>query len=228
MSSSFVPRSTHQHLVELVRPAAASIPEVIAVSDAIAPCFPWGGLRRGDTIMVSGSHTLTFTTVAHATQIGLWCGVVALPQLNLAAGQAAGVDLSRILLVQEPLCHLPEVAAALLDALDIVVVGIVPELTAEMVRKLASRARQRNKILLLSTATPPPALPGVAITLEAVKHRWSGAFDGFGYLEQHHIDIRIYGHGRASQMREHTLSCVSARSDQVPMGSGVVTASPML
>lgn len=225
MSSLSVPRNTHQDLSELVRPATATIPEVIAVNDRLAPCFPWGGLRRGDTIMVGGSSTLAFITVAQATQIGLWCGIVALPQLNLAAGQEAGVDLSRIVLVQEPSAHLPEVAAALLDALDIVILGIVPELTRNTLEKLAARTRQRRKVLLLATSTPPPSLPGVAITLEAVGHRWDGASEGFGYLEQHQIDIRAYGQGRAARTREHTLTCAPAHTAQGQVRSGVAKAT---
>ncbi|MEX2532494.1 MAG: hypothetical protein WD360_00855 [Nitriliruptoraceae bacterium] len=228
MSSLFLPRNTHQQLAQLVRPATATTPEVIAVSNELAPCFPWGGLRRGDTIMVGGSSTLTFTTVAHATQSGLWCGVVALPQLNLAAGEETGVDLSRIVLVQEPSRHLPEVAAALLDALDIVILGIVPELTRETLQKLSARTRQRRKVLLLSTATPPPSLPGIAITLDAVQHRWGGATEGFGYLEHHQIDIRAYGHGRAARSREHTLSCVPVRNKQPDVLPGIAKVTQVL
>ena len=205
MSSLSLPRSTHQQLGELVRPATANLPDIVAVPPALQACFPWGGLRRGDTIMVSGSTTLTFTTVAKATQTGLWCGIVGLPQLNFAAGEEAGVALSRVVVVGNPAQHVATVAAALLDALDIVILGVVPELNPKMLHKLSARARQRRKVLLLSTTDPAPALPGVALTLTAVRHRWHGLDNGFGYLLDHQIDVRTHGHGRAAQQRELTL-----------------------
>lgn len=206
MSLLSASRNTLQELTELVRPAATAIPEIIAASTMLRPCLPWGGFRRGDTVLIAGSSSLIFLAVAHATQHGLWCGVVALPHLNFAAGEAVGVELARVVLVQEPSCHLAEVTAALIDALDIVVVGFTPSLTDTMLRKLSARARQRRKVLLVVSQSTPPKLSGVALSLTAIHHHWHGVSDGFGYLTEHRIDVSVTGHGRADKQQQHTIT----------------------
>jgi hypothetical protein len=217
MSSLSLPQNTPQQLRELVRSAAATTPELIAVSETIAPCLPLGAFRRGDTIMVSGSASLTFLAVAEATRHGLWCGLVALPDLNFAAGDDVGVDLNRVVTVAKPATHLAAVTATLLDALDIVVLGISPELTSATLAKLSARARQRRKLLVLSASTNPfPPPRGVALTLTAVHHHWRGVADGAGYLREHAIELRVSGHGRATKERRYTVALTDQTSSGQP------------
>lgn len=209
MPSLSLSSHAHQNLPELVRSATALTPEVIAVDEQLAACLPYRGFRRGDTVMVAGSNTLTLLAIAHATTEGLWCGMVSLPQLNFATAHEIGADLARIVAVPDAQQHAPTVAATLLDTLDMVVVGLSQLNDPLMLRKLSARARQRRKLLLLSTTSPTDVLPSVTLTLTAQRHTWRGIDDGLGYLTEHTLDIVVSGQGRANKPRQHTLAVIT-------------------
>jgi hypothetical protein len=138
-------------------PAQRGRPETVGRSEgdrplpvlpALEPLFPAGGLRRGSAVAVRGSASLLLALLAGPSGRGAWCGVVGLPGLGLAAAAEAGIALERLALVPDPGRDWAAVAAALLDAMEVVVVaprGRVPDAD---VRRLAARARQRGAVLV--------------------------------------------------------------------------------
>ncbi|MFD9965023.1 hypothetical protein [Amycolatopsis sp. NPDC058986] len=151
-------------------------------------------LRRGTTVAVHGSTSLLLALLAGATAAGSWAAVVGMPSLGLAAASELGVTLPRLVLVPRPGGDLTTVVGALLDGLDLVVLGrsVCQTLPASTAQRLARRARSRNALLLAAGAWP-----GADQQLRCGPGRWvGGASDGRGRLE--YREIVVYRDGRGS------------------------------
>ncbi|WP_421741752.1 hypothetical protein [Cellulomonas sp.] len=183
----------------------------MAVPPPLAPILP-EGLRRGGTTVVTGSTSLVLAMLAHACAGGAWAAVVGQPTIGLLAASQAGVSLDRLAVVPRPGLEAPTVVAALLDGVDVVVVGPEAALTDTDRRKLSARARDRGSVLL-STADWPGA--GVVLTVES--GRWTGVDAGEGRLRTHEIRLVRTGRGSAAVPRALDLT--------LPIGS---TAAPQV
>src|ERR1700681_2077835 len=123
----------------LARPAALAGTHILPVAPALAGLLPEGGLRRGATLAIGGggATSLTLALLATASVAGSWCGVVTVAGLGLVAAAEAGLDLSRVALVPEvPPAQWPTVVGALLDSVDLVLVGPPPHLRVGDARRL--------------------------------------------------------------------------------------------
>ena len=91
-------------LGQRVRPVVGATERILAVPDALASLLPHGGLQRGSLVATSGtaSSSLALALVGPTTTSGGWVAVVGLPHLGLVAAAELGVDLERVLLVDEP------------------------------------------------------------------------------------------------------------------------------
>ena len=207
-------------------PAPRGRPETVGRSEgdrplpvlpALEPLFPAGGLRRGSAVAVRGSASLLLALLAGPSRRGAWCGVVGLPGLGLAAAAEAGVALERLALVPDPGRDWAAVAAALLDAMEVVVVaprGRVPDAD---VRRLAARARQRGAVLVPFGPVP---WPGAELRLSPADGVWEGLGDGSGRLRSRRVVVR--GDGRGSAARGHELAL------WLPAPDGEIRAVPAL
>lgn len=150
------------------------------------------GLRRGSVTVVSGSTSLLLSLIAEASQAGSWGALVGAPSINLLAAAQAGVDLSRLVLVPGPGIESAATVAALLDGMDIVVVGPEVALVDSDRRRLAARARERASVLL---AMRP--WQGAGMTLTAERSRWSGLGVGHGRLHSRLLTVSRSGRSGA-------------------------------
>lgn len=175
---------------EPVRPALITAERpAMAVPPVLVPLLP-EGLRRGGTTVVEGSTSLLLALLAHACAHGAWTAVVGRPDLGVLAASQAGVDLDRLAMVPSPGVDAPAVVAALLDGLDVVVVGPGARLSDADRRRLTARARDRGSVLL-----PTYAWPGAAATLVVEAGRWTGAGTGDGWLRAHRLRVARTGRG---------------------------------
>lgn len=169
----------------------------LAVPPALTPLLP-DGLRRGSTTAVLGSTSLVLAMIAAAcTAREAWAAVVGQPSLGLLAAAQSGVALDRLAVVPRPGVDTPTVVAALLDGIDVVVVGPGAHLTDADRRRLMARARDRGSVLL-STAPWPGA--GTVLTVEG--GRWTGVGDGDGRLRAHELHVTRTGRGSAGQAQD--------------------------
>ncbi|GEK21186.1 hypothetical protein [Cellulomonas xylanilytica] len=182
----------------------------MAVPPPLAPILP-EGLRRGGTTVVTGSTSLVLAMLAHACAGGAWASVVGQPTIGLLAAAQAGVSLDRLAVVPRPGPEAPTVVAALLDGVDVVVVGPEAALTETERRKLSARARDRGSVLM-STVDWPGA--GVVLTVEA--GRWTGVDAGEGRLRTHELRLVRTGRGSAAVPRSLDLT--------LPIGSAPAPA----
>jgi len=160
----------------------------LPVAADVRHLLPGGVLRRGRTVVVSGSRSLLLALLARASADGAWVAVVGLPALGLVAAAEAGVDLDRLALVPDPGLDAPVALAALLDGMDVVVVGPGAALADADRRRLQARARERGTVLVTATAWP-----GAHVVLDAAPEGWSGARGGAGWLRRQRVVVERTG-----------------------------------
>jgi len=132
--------------------AGAPLPgsvSLLPVPESLAERLP-AGLPRGTVAVLSGARSLPVGVVASVTAAGGHAAVVGVPGFGLLAAAEMGADLSRLAVVPDPGADPVEVAAVLMDGLDLVVLGLagrrVPTTRA---RAVVARARQRGCVLLV-------------------------------------------------------------------------------
>lgn len=168
----------------------------------LMPLFPWGGLKRGTVVEITSS-VLTMALLAEATTQGSWAAVVGSPEMGLAAARGQGVALERLVVVHRPpLDQAAAVIAALVDALDFVVVG--PRLLQRSVdaRRLSARARERGSVLVSRGGW----LEGPDVSLHVRAQHFTGMAEGHGHLAGWSIDVETSGRGAASRPRRARLT----------------------
>ena len=176
----------------------------LPVPGALSALLP-DGLRRGSTVAVLGSTSLVLALLAEACGGGAWAAVVGQSTVGLLAAAQAGVDLERLAVVPQAGIEAPTVVAALLDGVDVVLVGPEAVLTDGDRRRLVSRARERGSVLLASGTWP-----GADVVLTAERGRWSGVGAGDGRLRTCELRVTRTGRGGAGvrQSVELTLPLV--------------------
>src|SRR5215216_1639920 len=165
---------------ELAGPGTTLADErLLPVVPALRPLLPGRGLRRGSTVAVGRSAALALALVAGASAAGSWVAAVGLPDLGVVAAAETGVVLERLALVPAPGARAwPTVVAALLDAVDVVLVRSPPGLPSAQARRLIARARERGAILVPLGPWPEPADLRLAVTAST----WHGLGQGHGSL----------------------------------------------
>jgi hypothetical protein len=196
---------------EIVRgPAAAQAPErSLPVTPALAALLPAGGLRRGTTVAVEGSTSLLLMLLAEPSRAGAWCAVVGHPTLGVVAAAEAGIALDRLVLVPDPGPRWPVVVAALIDALDVVVVRQPREVEAARTtgahgaqRRLVARARERGCLLVPVSGE----WGGVDLRLSAGGRTFAGLGQGHGHLRGCRLLVTVSGRGSAARPRSAWLT----------------------
>jgi hypothetical protein len=175
---------------------------LLPVVPALRPLLGGQGLRRGTTVAVSRSAALALALVAGASATGSWVAAVGLPDLGVVAAAEMGLALERLALVPAPGARAwPAVVAALLDAVDVVLVRPPARLPAAQARRLAARARERGAVLVPLGRWPEPADLRLAVTSSA----WHGLGQGHGRLQARRVEVLVAGRGAAARERRALL-----------------------
>jgi hypothetical protein len=178
------------------RAGVESADRLLPVLPVVASVLPQGALRRGSTLAVTGSTSLVLALVAQASREGSWAAVVGLPGVGLLAAAQLGVDLSRLALVPQPGGDVATVLGALVDGVDIVVLGPGLALVDAERRRLMARARERGTVLI--SAAP---WPGAQVVLTGERTRWTGLGAGDGYLRACELTVTRAGRGDSTGAR---------------------------
>jgi hypothetical protein len=184
----------------LVRPTSLAGERILPVVPPLAPLLPAGGLACGTTVQVSGATTVVLGLVAGPSRAGSWVAVVGTGSLGWAAAADLGVDLDRTIVVPDvALGDWGEVTAALVDAVDVVVVAPRHPIRQRDARRLAARARERGSVLVVSSPRFPwPVEPEVSLD---VAGRWVGLGDGHGRLSARRVAVSASGRRAAARAR---------------------------
>ena len=109
------------------------------------------GLPSGAVAVASGALSLPVSMAAAVTAGGGHVAVVGLPDFGLLAAAEMGADLSRLAVIPDPGTDPVEVAAVLMDGMDLVVLGLAGRSrTATRARAVVARARQQGCTLVVS------------------------------------------------------------------------------
>ncbi|MFC4124840.1 hypothetical protein [Nocardia rhizosphaerae] len=162
--------------------------DLLPVPAPLAELLPGGGLPKGAVVAYSGAHSLLAGLLAAVTGDGGYAAVVGLPRLGLLAAAEMGAQLSRLAVIADPGPDPGEVAAVLLDGLDLVILGLdgvaVPPARC---RVLAARARNRGATLVVAGGgwTDP------ALRLDTRVSGYDGLGAGRGRLRSVCLDVRV-------------------------------------
>ena len=218
-------RNTTALATRLVQPAGevafgeSDIARVLPVDPALAGLLPWpGGIRRGATVAAVGSTSVLIALLASAMAEGSWGAVVGMPAFGVLAAAEADVPIQRLALVPEPGPDWPTVVSALIDGVDIVVVATPPGVAESVTRALMNRARQKNVVLV-----PTTAWTGCDLVITVTGRKWTGLGLGHGRLRRQEMTLESVGRGRAVQPRTVTV-IMPALSDPVTSPAHVDSA----
>lgn len=127
---------------------------LLQVPDSLAGTLPDQlptALPRGTVAVATGARSLTLGIVAAVTAAGGHAVIVGQPDVGLLAAVEMGADLSRLAVIPDPGADPVEVAAVLMDGMDLVVLGLggrsVPPSRA---RVMVARARQKGCTLVVT------------------------------------------------------------------------------
>ena len=192
-----------------VAPVALAGDQLLPVRPDLEELFPRRGLKRGSVVGITtgasgagGATSLALATVAAASKQGSWTAFVGLGSVGVVAAHEAGIDLARCALVPDPGSAWPTVVAALLDAIDLVV--LMPpsrNVRAADARRLSARARERGAVLVVLGAWPE----GPDFRLRPAAARWTGIGDGHGARASRTLDVVTGGRGAAARERRITV-----------------------
>jgi hypothetical protein len=126
-----------------------------------------------------------------------------------------GVDLDHLALVPGPGSAWPEVAAIVVDDMDVVLVCPPGRVGSGVARRLVARARQKRTVLVVQAGRGMwPEGADVHLTVE--NGRWEGVDRGHGHLKRRHVEVVTSG--RRSATREVRTGL------WLPAASGAVAA----
>ncbi|GAA0494103.1 hypothetical protein Ade02nite_20700 [Paractinoplanes deccanensis] len=204
-------RANTTALAEVIRPAEQTevgpdASKLLPAPPGLAPLLPWPGLRRGATIAVTGSASVLMQLLAAGMRDGGWAAVVGCPTFGVLAAAEAGVPVDRLALIHDPGPDWPTVVAALLDGVDLVVVGNTGPVAEKTIRGLQARARQRGAVLLSFAPTSQPTWPGCDVAMSVTSRRWAGLERGRGRLKRQTLDLAATGRGKAARGSKATIT----------------------
>jgi hypothetical protein len=192
--------SLRRRMAEMSRPAPADdlLPDSesrLALPRWLAESLPVP-LPRGTVAVLSGARSLLLSIVAAVTSAGGNVAIVGQPDIGLLAAAEMGADLSRLAVIPDPGTDPVEVAAVLIDGMDLVVLGLggrqVPQTRA---RAVVARARNKGCTLLVTDGD----WQGAPARLEARVCGYEITADsrpGFGRISGVRLQIRGCAGGR--------------------------------
>ena len=163
----------------------ASLPIPPMLADALPQALP-----RGTVAVLSGARSLPVSMVAAVTAAGGNAAIVGQPNIGLLAAVEMGADLSRLAVIPDPGTDPVEVAAVLMDGMDLVMLGLggrsVPLTRA---RAVVARAHQKGCTLLVTDGD----WQGASIRLEARVCGYEIGAPGFGRINRVRLDVCAQG-----------------------------------
>lgn len=201
-------RALARSLAERIRPLVTARDRRIEVSGPFG-AFVDGGLARGSVLAVEGIGATSLALgMAAATASGTWCVVVGLTDLAPVGVVEAGLDPARVAFVDvDGSGRTAEVIAALVGAVDLVLVDARLPVRPVEVRRIGARLRERGSVVVVvrpdGGGACAPWSADVALTARAAT--WTGPGRGEGHLRSRSLAVDVVGRGRAARTRRHDL-----------------------
>lgn len=191
-----------------VRPVTGADQRTLPVPEPFARLLPHGGLQRGSLVATGGmaATSLALALAGPVTRSGAWIAVVGLDGVGLLAAAELGVDLARVLLVDDPG---PErwaaTVAALTDAVDLVLTRPPAPVTPGIQRRLSARCRERGSVLLQVGGATGMWATAPDLVVSARAPEWQGVCVGHGHLRARRVEVSVTGRRGADRPRRAEL-----------------------
>ncbi|WP_174553817.1 hypothetical protein [Rhodococcus marinonascens] len=178
---------------------------VLPVPAALAALLPRRGLARGSVVSVSGATSLLLGLVASVTAGGGHVAVIGHPRLGILAAVEMGARLERLALIPDPGADPVEIAAVLLDGMDLVVLGLGGMSVApSRARAVVARARSKGSTLVVTDGY----WDGAEMRLDARVCGYAGLGNGSqdrGCGRLRSLSLTVCARGRSFQPRTTRL-----------------------
>jgi hypothetical protein len=174
--------------------------QILPVLPALTPLLPAGGLVKGSVTAIGAYGMLCLALMAGASAKGAWCAVAGIPEFGVAAAAAAGVEPDRLLLVPDPGERWLQVAAALLDGCEIVLIRPPAQPASRARRQLEAGLRRAAGVWLVAGPWD-----GAAARLRVTRQHWAGLGNGHGRLRACRAEVLAEGRAAAAQPRRQWL-----------------------
>ncbi|WP_433337287.1 hypothetical protein [Spirillospora sp. CA-294931] len=175
---------------------AGSAPrDLVRVLPALRGVIPGGGLRPGSVVGVEGegAGSLGAALVAGVmSEDEGWSAIVGVPEFGVSAAIGMGASAERLLLVDDPGERWPDVVAALVEAVDLVLLRPPERPGSAAVRRISALARKHGCVMALAG---PFAWPGTRLRLSVGESSWHGLADGHGRLQGRRARVTAEGNG---------------------------------
>jgi hypothetical protein len=212
------------------RPISMAGTRTLEIPGALGGLFPEGGIRRGSTLTVgspTGGVALGLALAAASTVDGAWAAAVGLPALGVVAAAELGARLERLALVPSPGERWPAVAAALMDGMDLLLLGPPGRVRFADARRLVARSREQGTVLVV--LQPPgdrcwPEPPDLRLWVEAAT--WEGLGCGHGHLCARRVEVVVSG--RRAAGRERRVKLWLPGQGGVPEAAGELAAAALV
>lgn len=172
--------------------ALASPQSLLPIPDSLAELLS-SGLPRGAVVELTGARSLSLSMVAAVTAAGGQAAIVGLPDIGLLAAAEMGADLDRLAVIPDPGADPVEVAAVLIDGMDLVVLGLAGRaVPPNRARAVTARARHRGCTLIVTDGD----WHGASVRLEArvCGYEMTGVRQcGFGRISGVRLSMRARG-----------------------------------
>lgn len=143
-------------------------------------------LPRGTVAVLSGARSLLLSMVAAVTAAGGNAAIVGQPDIGLLAAAEMGADLSRVAVIPDPGTDPVEVAAVLVDGMDLVVLGLGGRrVSPTRARAVVARARNKGCTLLVTGGDwqgAPTRLAARVCGYDIAPAPWGTPAPGFGRI----------------------------------------------
>ena len=202
-------------VADRVAPLALAHQRTLPLLPAVSDLFVGGSLQRGLTVAVNGigATSMALVLAAGPSQAGSWTALVGTEELGLAAVAEAGIVLERLLVVGPVDASTNAgVVAALIGAVDVVLVGSGLRFRPADLRRLSARLRESGSVLIQigssrieSSQIGSSKGPGVDVGVRVMTSQWSGLGDGHGLLRSRKVEVQTQGRGAATRARAVSL-----------------------
>lgn len=134
----------------------------------LAGALDAGGVPRGAVTAMADCPAAHVDLLAATTQAGSCVAVVGYPRLALAAVDAAGGDLERMVVVPDPAPHVMAVLSTLVEGLDMVLFAPAQVVTPTFARPVEARLHKSRCALVVTGHSWPRARLNVDVAVTGV------------------------------------------------------------
>jgi hypothetical protein len=184
-------RRGHAHSDALLPESETRLPIPPLLADVLPDALP-----RGTVAVLSGARSLPLSMVAAVTAGGGNAAIVGQPDIGLLAAVEMGADLSRLAVIPDPGTDPVEVAAVLMDGMDLVLLGLGGRsVSMTRARAVVARAHHKGCALLVTDGD----WQGASMRLEARVCGYETGAPGFGRINK--VRLHVCARGRAVRAR---------------------------